>query len=150
MRRFVTAALCSTVFLTTPSTRAQDFRNAISVHQCTHSCISVDRLGDMLLFSAVDPSGKRVKTVAHNLAETAGPIAAAPAVVTSSASQLPSPAIQAQSTSTGAYAQTSTAKYESPAETIFVTVTFYYSASGTLLDVSSTEKRIPRTTTKAQ
>lgn len=150
MRRFVTAALCSTVFLTAPSVRAQDFRHAIPVHHCTHRCISVDRLGDVLLFSAVDPSGQRIKTVPHSLALGAGPVAAAPAGVASSTPHLPSPAIQAQSGNAGAYAQTSTALYETLTEAVFVTVTFYFSANGTVLDVSSTEKRIPSTTTKAQ
>ena len=131
--------------------RAIEGPAAEPIHRCNQECISVQRAGDVLLFTAMDRSGKSIRTVAHNLALGAVNIV----MFKADGNSIEAPVFsnvprRAQAADSGIYTRTSTAKYETPNETIFVTVTYYYSSSGELLDVSITEKRIPRATNKQQ
>lgn len=136
-------------FLVILSAQAIDGPVAEPIHRCNQECISVQRAGDMLLFNAMDRSGKSIRSVAHNLALGAANIvmfkADGDSIEAPVFSNVPR---RAQAADSGIYTRTITAKYETPTETIFATVIYYHSSSGEPLDVSITEKRFPRATNK--
>lgn len=120
---------------------AATLKFAPGFEQCYRNCGQVQLVGNTIVVTALDGSGKAIKIAVHDIDQNATNV-----VVSSVPAGPPMAGLSTMNTTGSVYTQQTQSTYTTTTQVVVVTIIYYYNASGQLLDIKMIEHRFPKST----
>lgn len=138
MKTVTLISLCAMLIGVAGGAHAQvGYATGKNLNECHSDCGLLQKVGDSLVISALDRSGRPVKVASQALQPNGYNLRV-------NTSPPESTTTFAATATAGITTRVTTTTYETRTQHIIVTVTFIYAADGTLLDIMISEKRIDK------